>query len=122
MNIQDALNMKCKRIVVSIGDSPDCNVIEPTKGYELDTKGWNGWACPGFELKEALAICKELSIDYFERTTYEYNEKYNTILFKNSDGEVEVWQGQEHCTVDGVKTLFAVGAWSWTWNLLKRDE
>lgn len=86
----------------------------PHIGY---TKGdrWNGWATPYFEIDEALDIMKEFNADDPEFPIL-YNEKTDTFTVEEIGGfEGDSWKGENLNTEDGIKHLYGIGAYSWTW-------
>ena len=76
---------------------------------------WNGWATPYFEFAEAL----EIMHDYNEctETSMQYDKVYDQfyILDKEND-EFEVWKGKDYDTIEGIKHLYGIGAYSWVWD------
>lgn len=86
----------------------------PHIGY---TKGdrWNGWATPYFEIDEALKIMEEFnSCDPEFPITY--NKETDTFNIEEvGGGNGDEWKGTNYSTNDGIKHLYAIGAYSWVW-------
>ena len=85
----------------------------PHIGY---TKGdnWNGWATPHFEIDEALSIMEEFNRD--SGNPMWYDEQTDTFRVAETEYTDEyVWRGRNCHTDDGVKHLYGIGAYSWTW-------
>lgn len=94
-------------------------------GYDLHTT-WNGWVCPAFEKLEADKIMKfindkmpeDYEIEYdankdaFIETIHEYDADVSS---KEPDANKVFYLGKDHQTEDGVKHLYPIGAWEWTW-------
>jgi hypothetical protein len=96
----------CKRMVVEID-----GMVGSFNCYELNPKGWNGWAVPGFELSVALEVCKQLE---HPLGRFEHNKEWDFLGWQEP-GNKEIWEGVEYCTEDGVKTLYAIGnGWCWS--------
>lgn len=85
----------------------------PHIGYTLGDN-WNGWATPYFEVDEALAIMKEFNT-YELDNPFKYDEETDTFVLKMEDGEIETWRGRNYLTEEGVKHLYGIGAYAWTW-------
>lgn len=98
------------------------------KNYPGWTTGdlWNGWATPYFEKKAATAIFKESVKAYKEmgeaykgpkeEFKWSYDEKKDVFTFQGPhDEEPEPVKGGEIVTTEGVKNVYGIGAYSWTW-------
>lgn len=66
---------------------------------------WNGWATPYFERPEANLVMEALGGTYKDGK-YLFDDGY--------DGEE--YEKETIDTVDGPKEVYAIGAYSWTWN------
>ena len=86
---------------------------KPHIGY---TKGarWNGWATPYFEIDEALAIMHEFNEDTGNPMTYDKTaDEFRVAETEYTDEDI--WKGKNCHTEDGIKHLYSIGAYSWTW-------
>ena len=81
---------------------------------------WNGWATPYFTLEEALKIQAEWNDEYNPMTYDEVNDEFR-ILYE-SDDEPYIWRGEDIKTVDGIKHLYGIGAYSHIWDELGEDD
>ena len=75
---------------------------------------WNGWATPYFTLEEAQKIQAEFSqgVNYpmlYDVTKDEFRIQYD-------DDEPYIWKGEDIETVDGIKHLYGIGAYSHIWD------
>lgn len=99
----------CKRMVVQMD-----GVNSSFNTYELDDKGWNGFACPGFSKDEAIKLSESWS-DMMHEVFYD--EKLDAFVLTGLLGVIEeVWQGQGFMTEDGWQTLYPIGAWGYCWS------
>ena len=76
---------------------------------------WNGWATPHFEFVEAL----EVMHDYNEcaEPPMQYDEVYDQFYILDKEtAELEVWKGENYNTIEGIKHLYGIGAYSMTWD------
>ena len=76
---------------------------------------WNGWATPHFEFAEAL----EVMHDYNEcaEPPMQYDEVYDQFYILDKEtAELEVWKGENYNTIEGIKHLYGIGAYSWVWD------
>ena len=77
---------------------------------------WNGWACPYFPKDVADRLLELINNDGFNDAWY--NETADAYYVKPEGGyddEVEEFTGQV-IECDGEKhKVYAIGAWSWTW-------
>lgn len=73
---------------------------------------WNGWATPHFERDDIEMWLKKSDLKY----QYDANTDTITVwLSEEDDQEGNPFQGQDILTEDGIKHLYPVGAWYWTW-------
>ncbi len=80
-------------------------------GYHDPKINWNGWKCPFFARDDILAWLKS-----FENKV-EVDEANDTIrVWFEDNGKCSVFGGIDIQTADGIKHLYPVGAWSWTWD------
>lgn len=100
-----------RRTVFTIGEESHVYL-----GYTRD-RLWNGWACPSFEVNEALAVMKD-----FNKTAINpmlYDELYDRFIVVDSEGmqfeQLECWKGRNYETEDGIKHLYDIGAAYWIW-------
>lgn len=91
------------------------SVTSSFPAYELSIVGWNGWACPGFTLEIAQQVIGEFCA--MCKASYDPTLKVFTIVYP--DGMIEEYAAQTHVTDDGVKELYPLGAWAWTWEVVE---
>ncbi len=91
-------------------------VINSFKGFCLDPKGWNGFACPGFEYDEVLKIAEEFG-------NINYDEEGDKFLVQNLDDcdNIEEFEAQMVATEHGMKKLYPIGAYGWCWSIQEQD-
>lgn len=93
--------------------------IDGNEAYEGFTFGqtWNGWACPYFELGTALKIAEMCSLPE-EGYTVSYNAVINAFEMVESPEPEDTYnvEAQTINTVDGLKTVYALGAFGWVWD------
>lgn len=98
-------------------------MIFTTNGFEHPhigyTRGgdWNGWATPNFEIAEAMAIMGE----YNECTGNPMLYEEATDTFRVAETEytdADEWKGRNCHTEDGLKHLYGIGSYSWTWECI----
>jgi len=81
---------------------------------------WNGWQCPRFEKAEALKVMAQFSAEDLnngDTLTYdEANDRFVLTQGDYPDEEPEYFDGVEIETAQGEKVVYAIGAWSWTWD------
>lgn len=98
-----------QRTVFTIGEMPQAYL-----GYTANER-WNGWACPYFEVNEALEILKAFN-ECAESPMY-YDEVNDTFRVNGTeDTDAEVWKGRNYTTTDGIKHLYAIGNGAWVWD------
>ena len=86
----------------------------PHIGYTAG-KRWNGWATPYFEIDEAIKIMEEFN-SYEPEFPITYNEKTDTFSVEEiGGGNGDEWKGVNYQTDEGIKHLYGIGAYSWTW-------
>ena len=82
------------------------------------TKGdhWNGWACPYFEVNEAMLIMQQYN-ESDPDSVMLYSESSDTFMLYDRDNkELTEWKGGNHQTTDGIKHLYGIGAGYWIWD------
>lgn len=77
---------------------------------------WNGWATPYFTLEEAQKIQTSIPRLLYDVNKDEFRIKYD------GDDEPYIWKGEDIQTVDGIKHLYGIGAYSHIWDELGSDE
>ena len=101
-------------------------LIFTTNGFEhphigyTEGKRWNGWATPYFEVDEALAIMEEFNKQADDPIMYV--EANDTFIHKVADDEIETWKGRNYQTDEGIKHLYGIGAYAWTWEDTTQDD
>lgn len=86
------------------------------EGYTFGAT-WNGWACPYFELETAKEIAEFCSLPE-EPFTITYNavkDVFECVEGIDPEDTHEV-PSQVINTVDGLKTVYALGAYGWVWD------
>lgn len=92
--------------------------VTPFKGY---THGdhWNGWATPYFARDEAQRVAAALNKVYANPhyAWYDRGQDAFANFYEGDDpNDIEEWHGKQ-VEVDGqMLTLYAIGAYCWTWN------
>ena len=81
---------------------------------------WNGWATPYFTLEEALKIQADWNNEYNPMTYDEVKDEFR-VLYEGED-EPYIWKGEDIQTVDGVKHLYGIGAYSHIWDEFSENE
>lgn len=92
----------------------------PHIGY-TEGKRWNGWATPYFEVDEAINIIEEFN-KYMPEEFITYDEGIDTFTHKIADDETEIWKGKNYQTAEGIKHLYGIGAYCWTWEIVTQDD
>lgn len=89
-------------------------------GYTSD-RLWNGWATPHFEVNEAFAIMEDFNKQADDPMFY--NEGNDTFwIYDREAKELTEWRGQNYKTDDGIKHLYAIGAYSWVWDSVNDSD
>ena len=88
---------------------------------------WNGWACPYFTRDEAERIVKHVNACSVDHNMYNMHYDYATDTFVYHDGNNdydETFEAVCYLDVDTgeMLTLYAVGAFSWTWDDMMECE
>ena len=92
----------------------------PHIGYTLGDE-WNGFAVPYFEMDEARVIMKEVNA-IEPKEPMKYTKRKDAFVLKMEDGEVEIWQGKNYLTTEGVKHLYGIGAYTWSWETVTQAD
>ena len=93
----------------------------PHIGY-TEGKRWNGWATPFFEVDEAIKIMEEFNACEPEFPII-YNEETDTFSVEEiGGGNGDEWKGKNYQTEEGIKHLYAIGAYSWVWEDTTRED
>lgn len=82
---------------------------------------WNGWATPYFPLEEAQKIQAEFSRGTDCPMLYDVMKDEFRIQYEDDD-EPYIWEGEDIKTVDGIKHLYGIGAYSHIWDELDSDD
>lgn len=78
---------------------------------------WNGWATPYFTFEEA----RKLQADWNRETEYPmfYDVSKDEFRVRYEDyDEPYIWKGEDIQTVDGIRHLYGIGAYSHIWDEL----
>ena len=102
-----------RKALFQINDGPV--YIGYTDGYL-----WNGWATPYFTLEEAQKIQADFSQGVDFPMLYDVNKDEFRIQY--DDDEPYIWKGEEIQTVDGIKHLYGIGAYSHIWDELGKAD
>lgn len=81
---------------------------------------WNGWATPYFTLEEAQKIQAEFSQGTDFPMLYDVSKDEFRIQY--DDDEPYIWKGEDIETVDGIKHLYGIGAYSHIWDELGEED
>lgn len=81
---------------------------------------WNGWATPYFTLEEAQKIQVEFSRGTDCPMLYDVTKDEFRIQY--DDDEPYIWKGEDIQTVDGIKHLYGIGAYSHIWDECNEDD
>ena len=98
-----------KKAIFTIGEYP--------KAYIGYTSGrlWNGWATPAFELAEAKRVAE--GFNECAEFPMQYDEVYDQFYILDTEtSDLETWKGIDVPTVEGIKHLYDIGAYSWVWD------
>lgn len=100
-----------RKSIFAIDASPNAYI-----GY---TSGrlWNGWATPYFTLEEAQKIQTEFSRGANSPMLYDVMKDEFRLQYEDDD-EPYIWKGEDIQTVDGIKHLYGIGAYSHIWDEL----
>lgn len=103
-----------RKSVFAIDASPNAYI-----GY---TSGrlWNGWATPYFTLEEAQKLQAEWNTNTETPMLYDVTKDLFILQYEDDD-EPYVWEGEDIQTVDGIKHLYGIGAYSHIWDELDDD-
>lgn len=93
----------------------------PHIGY-TNGDDWNGWATPYFEIDEALAIMQEYNAEDHDFPMV-YNKETDTFTIDEMGGfDSYSWKGINCKTEEGIKHLYGIGAYSWIWDDITKDN
>ena len=82
---------------------------------------WNGWATPYFTYEEAERLQAEINQRDDMRMFYE--SRADKFYWQHEDDdEPYVWKGEDIQTVDGIKHLYGIGAYSHIWDELGDED
>ena len=103
-----------RKSVFAIDASPNAYI-----GY-TSGRTWNGWATPYFPFEEAQRLQAEFSEGADSPMLYDVMKDEFRIQYDNDD-EPYIWKGEDIQTVDGIKHLYGIGAYSHIWDELDDD-
>ena len=95
----------------------DANQSSFFKGYTSGSL-WNGWECPSFEIAEAMEIMALYNSRWDDEAPMQYNAESDTFYVD----ENECYKGFNAKTEDGLKHLYDIGAYYWTWEKYTLDK
>lgn len=78
---------------------------------------WNGWATPYFTLEEAQRLQADFNQGIENPMLYDVNKDVFVLKYEDDD-EPYIWEGEDIQTVDGIKHLYGIGAYSHIWDEL----
>lgn len=81
---------------------------------------WNGWATPYFTYEEAQKLQAEFSEGAGSPMLYDVAKDEFRLKYEDDD-EPYIWKGEDIQTVDGIKHLYGIGAYSHIWDELDKD-
>ena len=82
---------------------------------------WNGWATPYFTLEEAQRLQADFNKGIDTPMLYDVAKDEFRIQYDDCD-EPYIWKGEDIQTVDGIKHLYGIGAYSHIWDELGKDD
>lgn len=82
---------------------------------------WNGWATPYFTLEEAQRLQADFNRGIDTPMLYDVAKDEFRIQY-DGDDEPYIWKGEDIQTVDGIKHLYGIGAYSHIWDELGESE
>lgn len=82
---------------------------------------WNGWATPYFTLEEAQRLQADFNKGIDNPMLYDVNKDAFVLKYEDDD-EPYIWEGEDIQTVDGIKHLYGIGAYSHIWDELGESE
>ena len=90
-----------------------------TQAYIGYTRGddWNGWATPHFEIAEAMRVMADYNKDTGNPMWYDKDTDTFHIAETEYTDEC-IWSGRNCNTNEGVKHLYGIGAYCWTWEII----
>lgn len=92
------------------------------EGY-VDGRRWNGWESAWFTKEVADKIAHDVNIaDDSVRIAYDDKADAYVIEYNDDASERETCEGYEHDTVDGMKKLYPLGSYSWTWQTVAEAD
>lgn len=102
-----------RKSVFAIDTSPNAYI-----GY---TSGrlWNGWATPYFTLEEAQKLQADFNKGIDTPMLYDVAKDEFRVQYEDDD-EPYIWKGEDIQTVDGIKHLYGIGAYSHIWDELDK--
>lgn len=100
-----------RKSVFAIDASPNAYI-----GY-TSGRTWNGWATPYFPLEEAQRLQAEFSEGANSPMLYDVTKDAFVLKYEDDD-EPYIWKGEDIQTVDGIKHLYGIGAYSHIWDEL----
>ena len=92
----------------------------PHIGYTAGIR-WNGWATPHFEIDEAIKVMEEFNACDPDEPII-YDKASDTFMHLIDDDEIELWKGTNCQTEDGIKHLYSIGAYSWVWDDVTKQD
>ena len=82
---------------------------------------WNGWATPHFTYEEVQKLQAEINQNEGMRMFYDCNA--DRFYWQHEDDDVPYsWKGEDIQTVDGIKHLYGIGAYSHIWDELGIED
>lgn len=103
-----------RKALFQIGDGPVYT------GYTNGDR-WNGWATPYFTYEEAQKLQAEFNQGDGLRMFYDCQADKFILQYEDED-EPYVWKGEDIETVDGIKHLYGIGAYSHIWDELGGED
>lgn len=82
---------------------------------------WNGWATPYFTFEEAQKLQAEFSEGANSPMLYDVTKDEFRLKYEDDD-EPYIWKGEDIQTVDGIKHLYGIGAYSHIWDELGESD
>lgn len=97
--------------------------IDGSPAYMGYTNGdrWNGWATPHFTFEEAQKLQTDWNRETESPMLYDVSKDEFRVKY-DGDDEPYIWKGEDIQTVDGIKHLYGIGAYSHIWDELDNDD
>jgi len=90
-------------------------------GYSNEKHNWNGWACPYFELEDALEVLETMEGVRFDEHK-QLSDGGNVLCWLDDDEEMHILESEIIETASGERVeVFGVGVGQWCWQGVNCD-